>query len=26
MDFPLDLRFKLLAIAQQISVTDAPGA
>ncbi|MGH8503254.1 MAG: hypothetical protein ACREVE_12440 [Gammaproteobacteria bacterium] len=23
MDFPLDLRFKLLAIAQQISVTDA---
>lgn len=25
MDFPLDLRFKLLAIAQQISVTDAAG-
>ena len=25
MDFPLDLRFKLLAIAQQISVNDATG-
>ncbi len=25
MQFPLDLRFKLIAIAQQISVTDAEG-
>ena len=25
MDFPLDLRFKLLAIASQIAVTDAQG-
>lgn len=26
MDFPLDARFKLLAIASQVSVTDAHGA
>ena len=26
MRFPLDLRFKIVAIAPQISVTDASGA
>lgn len=26
MDFPLEIRFKLLALAQQLSITDARGA